>query len=343
MKDTKNNDNPLNIISVNNGYKKISFKPGPSLLVSLAKEGIYVPSACGGNGRCGYCKVKVTSGNTDPYPQELLLLRPDEVADGWRLSCQFKPQQSLSIEIPQKIFSVKRFSGKLEKKTQLTPTIMGLRIELTTPKTLEYISGQYIQFKSPEYEGKPAVLRCFSIASSPSDSNHIELMVRHVPNGICTSWIFNHLKEGDPVYGFGPQGDFHLSDTNSPLLFIAGGSGMAPVWSMLQYMRENGLKRKVIFFFGALSQEDLFYQDEIARMKNDLSDFTFIPALSNEPAQSQWMGERGLITEVVKRLVKQHDGFEAYLCGSAGMIDACCKVLAEIGFDEKKTYYDKFV
>ena len=169
-------------------------------------------------------------------------------------------------------------------------------------------------------------------------------MVRKVPGGICTTWVFDHLKEGDHVYFSAPFGDFRLSGASAPVLFIAGGSGMGPIWSMLNDMKEKGTsRRKVYYFFGALARRDLFLTEELFDLQKELPSFTFVPALSNEPAGSDWKGERGLVTEVVSQYFPDCSEFEAYVCGSSGMIDACIKVLVKGGMTEDKIFFDTFV
>jgi Na+-transporting NADH:ubiquinone oxidoreductase subunit F len=330
-------------VDINNGQKKITVSHGASLLSGLAKNGILVPSACGGNARCGTCKIKVIRGGGDMTPLEEPLLRAEEKAAFFRLSCQVKVEHDLGIEFPQHIFSIKQYVGRLVSKRTLTYDIVHLRIELIKPESVNFIAGQYVQVRSQPYQGKEAVVRAFSIASLPSDSGHIELMIRKVPNGICTGWIFDVLKEGDKIYFTAPYGDFRLSDSSAPAIFIAGGSGMGPFWSMLQDIREKGIRRPIHYFFGALTQRDLFLVKELIEMKKDLPGFTFIPALSNEPENSGWKGERGLITDVVGRFMPECSQCEAYLCGSPGMIGACIKVLAKGGMPEEKIYYDKFI
>jgi Na+-transporting NADH:ubiquinone oxidoreductase subunit F len=140
----------------------------------------------------------------------------------------------------------------------------------------------------------------------------------------------------------GPYGEFYLRDTGAPILFIAGGSGMAPILSIVKDMKEKKIDRRAFYFFGAASQKDLFYVKELTQMQDELTRFTFVPALSHEPDDTGWRGERGLITEVVRRHMTDLAGFEAYLCGSPGMINACVTVLKEGGIPEEKIYFDKF-
>jgi Na+-transporting NADH:ubiquinone oxidoreductase subunit F len=330
-------------VDINRGQKKVQLRQGSTLLAGLARNGVFLPSACGGNARCGYCKVKVLSPASGPTALELPLLSEQEKAGGFRLSCQTKPDKDIAIEIPEELFSVKRFSGKVAQKKMLTYDILGMTISLSNPATIDFKAGQYLQLKSMPYAGKEVVLRDFSIASPPSNKSSIELMIRKIPNGIFTLWAFDILKEGDSISFSGPYGKFGAFATSLPMLFIAGGSGMAPIWSVLQDLRQKNCSRDIFYFFGALTQKDLFLTNELYKLEKELPVFKFIPALSNEPADSGWRGERGLITDVVARHFPDCSGFEAYLCGSPGMINACIAVLKKGGMSEDRIFYDKFV
>ena len=329
-------------IDINAGKKQLEVKGGDSLLSSLSENSIFIPSACGGRGSCGYCKLKVISGAGTLGPVELPFLSEREISDSIRLSCQVKVRRDMEISIPEELFSVRRFSAVLESKRALTHDIVELKIRVREPAAIDFTAGQYIQLTSDEYKGRDRVNRAYSISSKPSDRDFIQLVTRRVPEGIATTWIFDYLDENDKIEFSGPYGEFRLSDTDAPVIFIAGGSGMAPIMSMLQDMREKGSERKAVYFFGAVSQPDLFYLDELKDMERQLKHFTFVPALSGEPEGSDWKGERGLITDVVKKIMGDMTGHEAYLCGSPGMIDACVKVLTEGGVPEDKIYYDKF-
>jgi Na+-transporting NADH:ubiquinone oxidoreductase subunit F len=330
-------------VEINGGQKKIAVTNGVSLLAALGRNNIVLPSACGGNARCGYCKVKVLNGGGIVTPKEDPLLSEQEKASGVRLSCQVSVASDLFISLPPSILSVKRFTGKLVCKQLLTPDIARLHIELLRPGSMDFIAGQFVQIRSQPYSGKEAVLRNYSISSCSSNKNHIDLMVRKVPGGICSTWAFDHLKEGDQIYFSGPFGDFKLSNASAPVLFIAGGSGMGPIWSMINDMKEKGSDRKAFYFFGTRTQGDLFLTEELFGLQKELAAFTFIPALSDEPAESDWQGERGLVTQVVSRYFPDCSEFEAYVCGSSGLIDACKKILVKGGMAEDKIFFDKFV
>ena len=329
-------------IDINKGKKKIDLNGGGSLLSGLAENGIYIPSACGGRGSCAYCKLKVLSGGGAVGPVELPSLSNAEMENNIRLSCQVKVRGAMSISVPDELFSVRKFRAKVAGKRALTHDIIELKMELVEPREIDFTAGQYVQLESRKYKGRESVNRAYSISSLPSEKGFVELMIRRVPEGICTTWVFDHLKEGDEISFSGPYGDFRLTDSGAPAVFIAGGSGMAPIWSILRDMKERNDSRKSAYFFGALTSADLFYTEELKKLESETGNFSYIPALSGEKEDSGWTGERGLITDVVKRTLPDLTGYEAYLCGSPGMIDACVKVLTENGIPADRIFYDKF-
>ena len=330
-------------IDLNSGKRQLDVSGGVSLLSTLNENNVFVPSACGGRGTCAYCKVKVLEGGGPIGPTELPLLTEQEVLDNVRISCQCRVRNDLKIEISEDLLLARRFSGVVEHLKDLTADIKELRIKLSEPGSLEFVPGQYIQLETPAYKGSPnPVSRAYSISSIPSDRAAIELVIRLVPGGICTTWVFEHLQEGDPVSFTGPFGDFRLSDSDRAMVWVAGGSGMAPFWSMIRHMKERGMDRRCRYFFGAVKQEDLLYLDQLRRMEEELPWFTFVPALSRPAPDEDWAGESGLITEVVDKHVESSDQFEGYLCGSPGLIDAAIEVLKSKGVDEDSIFYDKF-
>jgi Na+-transporting NADH:ubiquinone oxidoreductase subunit F len=330
-------------INVNNGRVILTAKPGKSLLAALSEGKVFIPSACGGQGRCGLCAVKLMGTPEAPLTApEKALLPAESLEKGMRLSCQVKAGTDLSIEIPEDYFSIRRYTGKLTAKVPMTQDILNLHIQLLTGQSMEFKAGQYIQLRSPAYDKAMPVMRAYSLANRPSQKDRLELVVRRVRNGICTTWIFDRLKEGDSVQLSGPYGKFCLTCSIAPIVMIAGGSGMAPMLSILGEILEKQRERKIVFFFGAQKREDLFKLDEIALLAKELRDFTFVPALSSEPAGSLWSGERGLVTEVAAKKMGDPSGHEAYLCGSPGMVAACVKLLKSKGIPEDRIFYDKF-
>jgi Na+-transporting NADH:ubiquinone oxidoreductase subunit F len=155
--------------------------------------------------------------------------------------------------------------------------------------------------------------------------------------------MFNKLKVGDQITLTGPYGEFFLrEDTDAPIICIAGGSGSAPIRSIISYLREKNSSRKIISFYGGRTPRDIYFTDEYGELAGEMKDFTHIPAIS-EPAEGDgWSGEKGLITHVMDRHLKDLDGCEVYMCGPPVMIEFATKLLCERGMCPERIYYDKF-
>jgi len=252
-----------------------------------------------------------------------------------------KVRNDVAIEIPEELFNIREYRARVERIADLTYDIKELRFELIEPETIEFEAGQYVQLRAPEYPGnRNAVYRAYSIATPPSDQRRVELVIRRVPDGICTTWVFQHLREGDEVVFNGPYGDFVLQETDAEIVFGAGGSGIAPVKSMLLDKPDEINRRGARFFFGCNDQRDLCYVDLMRRIESKYGNIEFIPVLANP--DDGWDGETGLITAALDRRLEDGAGKVFYLCGSPGMIDACVKLFKEKGASEDAIFYDKF-
>ncbi|MBA4386535.1 MAG: oxidoreductase [Verrucomicrobia bacterium] len=331
-------------IVVNNTHT-IESSAGKTLLDLLKDAGIFLPSGCGGRGACGMCRVKVASGKLPPLTKpELFWLSKTEQDQGFRLACRINPDSDLAIDVPEDILAIRGYDTEVISLRDLTYDVKEVTLRLLHPPEIRFRAGQFVQLKVPPYELTPQpVYRAYSIASNPLAAEEITLHVRFVPNGISTTYVHHHLKVGDRVSVNGPHGRVYLRESNNAIIFIAGGSGMAPIRSMLFELLNRKSTRRAIYFFGARTCRDLFLVDEMAQFAERLPDFTFVPAISDPQPADMWCGERGLITEVVARHVVSGANTEAYLCGSPVMINACLKVLGEKGVPEEMIFYDKFV
>lgn len=323
-----------------NDDKEYVVKGGSSLLDTLRSERIFIPSACGGKGSCGYCKVKVIEGGGPVLATEKPLLTKEELGDSVRLSCQCKVKQNIKISIPEELFNVREYSAVVERTEQLTPTIKLLRFNFGDEE-ISFKPGQYIQLKAPAYEGnEEEVYRAYSIASSVTDKHAVELLIGYT-GGIATTYVHHHLKEGDDVHVNGPYGDFYYHDDDGPIILAGAGTGMAPIMSILQFMADNNINRKVVFFFGARTMKDLFLLDKIKGFEEKLNDFKFVPTLSREESE-EWHGEKGRVPAAIDKYIEKGENYSAYLCGSPAMIDSIVQALLLKDIPSEKIYYDKF-
>ncbi len=335
-------------INVNNSSKELSVNGGDTLLSLLGSENIFIPSACGGKGTCGACKTKVTSDIGDYLPTETPLLTEAEMKENIRLSCQIKVKKDIHIDIPESLFLIKQFKAKVESIKDLTYDIKEVRVKLDNPKEISFKSGQYAQLVIPPYNDiKNSTQRAYSISSNPQENNYLEFLIRLVPGGIATTFVHTVLKKNDTLDIIAPVGDFYLQGTQNDMLCIAGGSGMAPIKSILfDMLNRNMTNRNIWYFFGAKSLKDLFYVDLLKELEKKWNTFHFVPALSEPAPEDNWKGETGLITEVLNKYLQKSinsdNTKEGYLCGSPGMIDACINVLHKNNISDDTIFFDKF-
>lgn len=326
-----------------NDKRDVVVRGGNHLLGSLGDKQIYLPSACGGRGSCGACKCQVLSGGGPVLPTERPFLSKEELAGNVRLACQVKVKSAISIHIPESIFMIRRFESTIAEIIDYTYDIKGIIFQLDAGDKIEFQAGQYVQLITQPYgKVKQSVSRAYSIASKPEDNDRIQLIIRLVPEGICTTWVHTQLKVGDRVSFTGPYGDFILRDTDADILFIAGGSGKAPIKSMLEHLQAVGTQRKMTYFFGARTTKDLYLTAEMQAFEQAFADFRYVPVLSHATPEENWTGRTGYIMPYFKETIRDPKNTEAYLCGSPGMINAVTQSLIEHGIAKDKIYFDSF-
>ena len=336
-------------ITVNDDPDKCLHTPaGGTLLGTLATNQIFIPSACGGKGTCGVCKVKVMNGGGALLPTETSHVSRGEAREHVRLSCQVKVKQDMSIEIPADLFSVRRWQCKVRSNHNVATFIKELILELPEGEEVPFRAGGYIQIEAPtgrylygefdvedEYRldwdnfklwrfeavlDEP-VTRAYSMANYPDEKGVIMLNVRvavpparspeGTPPGKMTSYIFS-LKPGDDVVISGPFGEFFARDTDNEMIFVGGGAGMAPMRShIFDLFRRVQTERKVSFWYGARSLREAFYIDDFNAIQADNPNFSWRLALSEPLPEDQWTGDTGFIHQVLlDQYLQQHSAPE---------------------------------
>ena len=312
---------------------------GQTVLSYLTANKIFIPSACGGKATCGFCKGRIISDVGPLLPTEKPYMNKEEISNNTRLLCQVKVKKDTKIVIPEEYFLIKEYQTIVDSITPLTHDTRMFRFRLTEPSEIKFKPGQYVQFRIP----KVGEERAYSVASNPNEPGIVELIVRFIPGGLCTTYMFNKLKVNDHIYLTGPYGEFYLrEETEDPIICVGGGSGSAPVRSIILYLKEKKSTRKIISFYGGRTPGDIYFTEEYNQLSIEMEDFTHIPAIS-EPAKGDgWTGEKGLITHVMERHLTDASHFEAYLCGPPIMINFACQLLEKLGMDTSRIYYDEF-
>jgi len=322
----------------------IEIEDGQTILDACLRAGVYLPHACG-HGLCGTCKTQVLDGEIDHGAASDFALMDFERSDGFILACTATLKSDVTIEADveedpdARRIAVNDFVGTIVALDNLTHDVKGLRLAIEGG-SIDFQAGQYINLTLPGVEGT----RAFSIANSPSDATHVELQIRRVPDGAATGYIHEKLKLGDKLTFSGPYGRFFVRKTRGgPKLFLAGGTGVSSPRSMILDLLEEGYSGPITLVHGVRSQADLYGREEFETLAKAHPNFRYVPALSLEPEDSDWRGERGFVHEVAKRLYAGNfEGNTAYLCGPPLMIEGCIAALMQGRLFEKHIFTERF-
>ena len=366
-----------------NDQKTLEVPAGGKLLTALSSQGIFVSSACGGGGTCAQCKVNVLSGGGEILATETGHISKKDAREGCRLSCQVAIKQDMKIEVPPEVFETKKWRCKVKTNRNVATFIKEFVLELPEGEQVDFKAGGYIQIEAPPHEihykdfaieeeyhedwdrfniwqyvskVEEPVVRAYSMANYPGEKGIIMLNVRvasppprspeGTPPGKMSSYIFS-LKPGDDVTISGPYGEFFINDSDSEMVYIGGGAGMAPLRSHIFELFKN-LKtgRKVTYWYGGRSVRELFYIDHFREIEKDFPNFKFHIALSDPLPEDNWTGYVGFIHQVVlENALKDHpapEDVEYYLCGPPMMNSAVFKMLDDLGVEPENIRFDDF-
>lgn len=362
--------------------KSITVPPGGKLLTVLADHQIFIPSACGGGGTCGQCKVKIPAGGGDILPTETAHINKRMAREGYRLSCQVGVKQDLALELPAEIFAIRQWRCKVRSNSNCATFIKELILELPAGEELDFRAGGYIQIEAPphvveykemvieeEYradwdrmdlwryrsEVKEPIMRAYSMANYPQELGIVMLNVRvsppppsvpDAPPGQMSSFIFN-LKPGDDVTISGPFGEFFAKETNAEMIFIGGGAGMAPLRShIFDQLKRLHSPRKISFWYGARSLREAFYVEEFEALAAAHDNFSWHLVLSDPQPEDNWSGAVGFVHHyLLSSYLKDHpapEDCEYYLCGPPMMTKAVVEMLENLGVEGDNILFDNF-
>lgn len=319
-----------------------------TVLEAAFRQGIALMHGCK-EGQCSTCKSLLLDGEAEMERYSTFALNDYEKEEGYVLLCKTIPYSDLTVELLQydeealKVsVPIKNFETTVESIESLTHDIRKVTLKLNEPKEITFHSGQFIDLYAPDQ----SFYRSYSMANTPSQSDRLEFMIKIFKGGKFSTLVDEQLKIGDKLEVRGPFGNCIRREENTrDIVLIGGGSGMAPLWSILNDIKEKNVKRNVTFFYGARSKKDLFYLEEFKEIATRLEGFRFIPALSEPLPEDEWSGETGLITDVIERYVSAEAAkqVDAFLCGPGPMIDAAMAVLRERGVTADRILFDKFV
>lgn len=307
-----------------------------TILEAALEHGLTLPYSCR-DGACGACKGKVLQGSVDHGKAQAFALSEEEKAAGMALFCCAKPLSDLVVESHEvtsaREIIVKTLPCRVEKMSRLTDDVMALYLKLPTNERLQFLAGQYIDIL--QKDGKP---RSFSLANAPHDDELLELHVRNIAGGAFTNHVFNGMKERDILRIKGPLGSFCLhEDSPKPIIFVASGTGFAPVKSVIEHAQYIGFKREMHFYWGVRLQSDFYMLDKVKEW--EAQGIKFTPVVSDE----QWSGRTGFVHQAVLDDFRNLSGYAVYACGAPVVVEAAHREFtAQRGLQSDSFYSDAF-
>lgn len=296
-----------------------------SILEAALAAGIVLPYSCR-SGACSSCKGKVVSGDFESGPAPEQILQPEELQAGYTLLCQAQARSDMVIESREvrlaSDIQVRKLPARLTRMKQVAPDVAVLTLQLPSSETFKFYAGQYVELILKE--GKR---RAYSMANSPDQAAALELHVRHMPGGVFTDHVFGvgatQMKEREILRLEGPFGSFFLrEETQKPILFLASGTGFAPIKAIIESMIERGVQRKAVLYWGGRRPQDL-YMDELARgWASSLPGFEYIPVVSDGLPEDQWAGRTGFVHQAVMQDFPDLSGHEVYACGAPVVVES---------------------
>jgi Na+-transporting NADH:ubiquinone oxidoreductase subunit F len=366
-----------------NDDRDYEIQAGGKLLGALTDVGIHLPAACGGKGTCGQCRVQVIEGGGPLLPTETGHISRREANEHVRLGCQVAVREDLRVRVPEELFGVRHWECTVKSTRNVSTFIKEIILELPEGEEVPFRAGGYVQVECPPFHARfsdfdiepeyreewdrrdlwrlqiqttEPTTRAYSMANYPEEKGIIMLGIGiatpppgagdDVPPGVVSSYLFSR-KPGDTVTISGPYGEFYAKDTDNEMVFIGGGTGMAPLRShIFDQLRRLKSKRTISFWFGVRTRRDLFYEEEFERLAEEHDNFTYTVALSEPTSEDAWEGPVGFIHQVALDEYLEHhpapEDCEYYLCGPPLMISAVKCMLYDLGVPDENIMFDDF-
>jgi phenol hydroxylase P5 protein len=317
---------------------EIECREDQTVLDACLREGVWLPHACT-HGTCGTCKAQVLDGELDLGDASPYALLDSERDEGAALLCVAKPKSDLTIEgeVDSEegvdVHPVRDYSGTVEEIDDLAPNVRRLGIRLSRP--LRFNPGQYIQLNLPNGENRP-----YSVASSPADGSVIELHVKRTAGGLATDgWIFKDLAVGQGVTLSGPYGRFSFRPARTqPIILLAGGTGLAPMKSIVRHIDETGAEHEVVLYHGVPTATELYEHSWLETFAAEHEWFDYRPALSREAHE----GRTGRVPVLLAEDFPRAAGNVAYICGSPEFVTDTMKALMKARLFPRDIYREDF-
>jgi len=325
-----------------NDSRSFNTQTSENILSAGLRQGIVIPHNCR-NGFCGSCMGLLHSGQVEYEGDEKpSALTEEKEKAGYVLCCQAHTKGDIELEVETidavADIEIKTLPCRVNRLEKMADDVMLVELKLPPHEKFVFHTGQYLDFLL-----RDGRRRSFSMANPPSSDSVIELHIREVPGGFFTGQVFNEMKEKDMLRIQGPFGTFILRDDSSrPVIMIAGGTGFAPLKSMLEVVREKGCDRPIHLYWGARAARDLYFDKQLKQWLEELDCLTYTPVLSEPDASGGWSGATGWVHEKVMEDFPDLQGIDVYASGPPPMVNAIQESFPRIGLQQGHLYFDSF-
>lgn len=316
----------------------ITVELGQTILEAALTQGVPYPHGCR-SGNCGACKSKLIAGEVEMLPHSEYALSADERINNLVLACRSVPWEDVQVawlnEEDIVTHPLRNMVCQVKTLSELTHDIKQVRLEIISGGPFNFSAGQYA---SLTIDSLPS--RDYSMANLPEDPV-IEFHIRHIVDGITSTYVQHHLAEGDRVLVEGPHGSSWLRESqHTPIIALAGGSGLAPIKSIVGEALEKGMQQDIYLYFGIRDERDIYLESTFLNLAKRYSNLRFIPVLSEPSADTS--RRTGYLHEAVITDFEKLDNGKAYLAGPPPMIEAATNMLLELGLGRENIHADAF-
>ena len=331
-------------ITVEPSGRSFQAEEGEILLTAGIRQGIGLPYGCK-DGACGSCKCKVISGEVELGEHQAKALSAEEEAQGLILTCRSKAKTNLVLESKQVVeagaFPVKKMPVRVFSLEKKADDVMLVKLQVPAGDLMKYKAGQYVDFLL-----RDGSRRSYSMANAPhtvtAETPHIELHIRHMVGGVFTDHVFSAMKEKEIQRIEGPQGSFFLRESERPMIFLASGTGFAPIKALIEEMRAQGNTRPVNFYWGARRPADLYMHEWVLEQAKEIPNLTYIPVVSDALSVDAWTGRTGFVHNGVVEDFKDLSNYQVYACGAPIVVESAKLAYTGLGLPQEEFYADSF-
>ncbi|WP_284466705.1 CDP-6-deoxy-delta-3,4-glucoseen reductase [Diaphorobacter nitroreducens] len=332
-------------ITVQPSGRAFEAQAGETILSAAIRGGVGMPYGCK-DGACGSCKCKKLSGSVVHGEHQQKALSTEEEEAGFVLTCCAQPLTDVVLESRQvtdeSAYPIKKLPVRVAALTRASHDVMQVRLQLPAADTFRYHAGQYIEFIL-----RDGARRAYSMANAPHTQEGapgVELHIRHMPGGRFTDHVFNAMKEKEILRVEGPFGSFFLrEDSAKPMVFLASGTGFAPIKALIEHMQHKGITRPATLYWGGRRPADLYMDGWIRERLAALPNLRYVPVVSDALPEDGWAGRTGFVHQAVMEDIADLSGYQVYACGAPIVVDSArAAYSAERGLPPDEFYADAF-